>query len=118
MADSDYPILLFPKPVYADRAKRSALPGNWVVQKPANKANDWHLIFEGNSEASIQEGDEMIIKVNCRKDAGDIREPIRFGLAVTLEVAEEIPLYPISIYEEVRELLSVRVRNTVDVARV
>lgn len=77
-----------------------------------------HEIFEGNSEVSIQEGDEMIIKINCRKDAGDILEPIRFGLTVTLEVTEDIPLYPISIYEEVRERLSVRVRDTVDAARV
>lgn len=69
-----------------------------------------HEIFEGKSENSIQEGDEMIIKVNCRKDASDILEPIRFGLTVTLEVAENLPFYPVSIYEEVRERLSMRVR--------
>lgn len=51
----------------------------------------------------------MIIKINCRKDADDILEPVRFSLTVTLEITEDVPLYPVSIYEEVRQRLSVRV---------
>ncbi len=51
----------------------------------------------------------MIVKVNCRKDADDTPLPVRFGLAVTLEIAKPL-LFPISIYEEVRERISVRVR--------
>ena len=41
-------------------------------------------------------------------DAGDILALIPYGLAVTLEVTEN-SLFPVPIYEEVREHLAVRV---------
>ena len=68
-----------------------------------------HEVFEGRDAVAIQDGDDLIVKVSCRSDAGDIVEPVRFGLAVTLEVAESL-LLPIPIYEEVRERIAVRVR--------
>ena len=63
-----------------------------------------HEVLEGNSAIPFQDGDAIGIKVNCRADAGTIDEPIRYGLAVTLEVAESID---VPIYEEVRERLAV-----------
>jgi hypothetical protein len=63
-----------------------------------------HEVLEGDQAADFQDGDAIVIKVNCRADAGDIPEPIRYGLAVTLEVAEDI-----KIYQEVRERLYARV---------
>jgi hypothetical protein len=63
-----------------------------------------HEVLEGEQAADFQDGDAIVIKVNCRADAGDIPESIRYGLAVTLEVAEDI-----AIYQEVRERLYVRV---------
>ncbi len=72
-----------------------------------------HEIFEGHSTAD-QGGSDVIVKVNCRKDAGDIINPIRFGLAVTLEITERM-VFPIPIYEQVRERLSVPARTPVDV---
>ncbi len=70
-----------------------------------------HEVFEGASAVPFDDGEELVIKVNCREDAGDISEPIRYGLAVTLEVLDgiKIPMFPISIYQEVRERLAVRV---------
>ena len=68
-----------------------------------------HEVFEGRDAVAFQDGDDLIVKVSCRSDAGDILEPVRFGLAVTLEVAESL-LLPIPIYEEVRERIAVRVR--------
>ena len=68
-----------------------------------------HEVFEGSDAVAFQDGDEVIVKVNCREDADDILEPVRFGLAVTLEVPEAM-LVPISIYEEVRERIAVRVQ--------
>lgn len=68
-----------------------------------------HEVFEGSDAVAFQDGDDLIVKVSCREDAGDIVEPVRFGLAVTLEVTEDL-LLPIAIYEEVRERLAVRVR--------
>jgi hypothetical protein len=63
-----------------------------------------HEVLEGERAADFQDGDTIVIKVNCRADAGDIPEPIRYGLAVTLEVAEDI-----AIYQEVRQRLYVRI---------
>ena len=63
-----------------------------------------HEVLEGEQAADFQDGDAIVIKVNCRADAGDIPESIRYGLAVTLEVAEDI-----TIYQEVRERLYVRI---------
>ena len=63
-----------------------------------------HDVLEGEQAADFQDGDAIVIKVNCRADAGDITKDIRYGLAVTLEVAEAIP-----IYQEVRERLYIRI---------
>lgn len=65
-----------------------------------------HEILEGARAVDFQDGDEIAIKVNCRADAGDILTPIKYGLAVTLEVAEGIN---IPIYQEVRDRLRIRV---------
>ena len=72
-----------------------------------------HEVFEGSDPVAFQDGDEVIVKVNCRKDAGDILQPVRFGLVVTLEVAESM-LVPIPIYEDVRERIAVRVQAAAD----
>ena len=65
-----------------------------------------HEILEGDSAVPFQDGDAIAIKVNCRADAGEIYEPIRYGLAVTLEVAESLA---IPIYEEIRDRLAIPV---------
>jgi hypothetical protein len=63
-----------------------------------------HEVLEGEHASDFQDGDAIVIKVNCRADAGAIPESIRYGLAVTLEVAEDI-----AIYQEVRDRLYVRI---------
>jgi hypothetical protein len=68
-------------------------------------------VLESEKAVDFQEGDTITIKVNCRADAGDIPEPIRYALAVTLEVAEGID---IPIYQEVRDRLRVRVPTRAD----
>ncbi|HOZ46554.1 MAG TPA: S8 family peptidase [Candidatus Hydrogenedentes bacterium] len=65
-----------------------------------------HEVLESAKAVDFQDGDTIVIKVNCRSDAGDLPEPIRYGLAVTLEVAEGIS---IPIYEEVRDRLRIRI---------
>jgi len=58
-----------------------------------------HEVFEGDQAVPINDDTNLTIKVNCRKDAAKIQEPITYGLAVTLEVAEGVD---IAIYEEIR----------------
>jgi len=68
-----------------------------------------HEVLESSKAVDFQDGDTIAIKVNCRADAGDLPEPIRYGLAVTLEVAEGID---IPIYQEVRDRLRIRIPVT------
>ena len=66
-----------------------------------------HEVLEGDAAVPFQDGDDIVIKVNCRADAGSIEEPVNYALAVTLEVAEGIDL---PIYQEIRDRLAIRVR--------
>ena len=66
-----------------------------------------HEILEGENAVVFQDGDVIRLKISCRAVGGEIPEPIRYGLVVTLEVAEGID---IPVYQEVRERLAVRVQ--------
>lgn len=58
-----------------------------------------HEVFEGEKAVPLADGDSLQIKVNCRKDAGEIKSSIAYGLVVSLEVAEGVD---IAIYDEIR----------------
>ncbi|WP_459942638.1 S8 family peptidase, partial [Deferrisoma palaeochoriense] len=66
-----------------------------------------HEVLEGATADPFQDGHAISFKVSCRADAGDILTPVRYGLAVTLEVAENVSL---PIYQEVRDRLRLPVR--------
>ena len=87
---------------------------NRVVSDKADVA-DWrtvsrgtlqHEIFEGDRAVAFQDGDNIVVQVNCASDAALIREPIKYSLIVSLEVSEGIDL---PIYQEVRDRLSIPV---------
>ena len=98
--------------LWFDVAENVASTRTCADHRAVQRGTVQHEVFEGRDAVAIQDGDDLIVKVSCRNDAGDIVEPVRFGLAVTLEVAEDLFL-PISIYEEVRERIAVRVRPVV-----
>ena len=54
-----------------------------------------HEVFEGSQDISAyQDGDVLKIRVACKKDATESLDvSIPYGLAVTLEVREDIPIY-------------------------
>lgn len=68
-----------------------------------------HEIFEGDDAIAISRGDSIEIKVSCKQDARPFENEIPYGLAVSLEVAEE---FDIQVYDEIRDA----VRSVVDVA--
>ncbi len=70
-----------------------------------------HEVLEGERALVFQDGEAIVIKVNCRSDADEFRHPIRYGLAVTLEVAEgdQLRLTSFPIYNEVRDRLDISV---------
>ncbi len=69
-----------------------------------------HEVLEDEAAVPFQDGKEVVIKVNCRADAGPIDQPIKYALAVTLEVGDGINL---PIYQEIRDRLPIRVQPRV-----
>ncbi|HCO94819.1 MAG TPA: exopolyphosphatase [Phycisphaerales bacterium] len=63
-----------------------------------------HEIMEGQQVVSYQDGDTLLIPVECREDAGSLDDLVYYGLAVTLEVREGID---IPIYDEIRERIEI-----------
>ena len=62
-------------------------------------------IFEGDDSISINEDSTINFHVNCRADASDMLVPVRYELAMTLEVVDNVN---IPIYQEVRNQLVTR----------
>ncbi|MBP7527390.1 MAG: S8 family peptidase [Syntrophorhabdaceae bacterium] len=58
-----------------------------------------HEVFVGDRALPVADDANLAIKVNCRRDATKIQEPVPYGLAVSLEVAEGVN---IAIYDEIR----------------
>ena len=67
-----------------------------------------HEVLEGTEEiAAYQDGDSILLCIACKKDAvANLDHAIPYGLAVTLEVAEDIP---IPIYAQLRTRLKPQV---------
>lgn len=81
-----------------------------VEVKPAQNGTLQHLVFEGNDAPVFTDGDTLQLIVSSRPGAYDGKKadgtvPTRYGLVVSLEVAENI-----NIYDEVRDRIRPRVR--------
>ncbi len=61
-----------------------------------------HEVFEGDKARDFADGDSLRIQVNCREDAAGLDEEIDYGLVVSFEVGEAVP---VEVYEQVRQLL-------------
>jgi hypothetical protein len=66
-----------------------------------------HEILRSDKAVVVSPGAMMSVKVNCRSDAGPLREQVPYGLFVTLEVAETLDL---PIYAEVAQVIQPLVR--------
>ena len=67
--------------------------------RAARRGTVQHEVFEGQRAVPFIDGEVIEIKVNCREDAGKIQNPVAYGLAVSLEVAEGVD---IAVYNEIR----------------
>lgn len=76
--------------------------------KSAQRGTVQHQIFEGDSATVFQDGDNLVIHVNCKADAGKLTESVRYALVVSLEVG---PGISVPIFEEV----STRIRPKVPI---
>jgi len=89
-------------------------PGNEVGVTRVNA--DWqhvkngtiqHEILEGSEVVTYQDGNNLKIDVVCREDAHTLDESVNYGLAVTLEVAEDVN---IPIYEEIKQRIEIPIK--------
>lgn len=74
--------------------------------RDAQRGTVQHCVYESQRASPIPDGQELRIRVNCKADAGELDEVVPYGLAVTLEVAESIP---VDIYAVIRQRLRSRV---------
>ena len=68
-----------------------------------------HQVLEGSSAVGFVAGADLAIDVDCRSDAGTLREPVRYGLAASLEVSEGVR---IDLHEQVHAQLRALVRRS------
>lgn len=75
-----------------------------------------HEVFEGQRAEPFIDGEAIEIKVNCREDAGKIRNPVAYGLAVSLEVAEGVD---VAVYNEIRTRIApaIQIQQATDQAK-
>jgi hypothetical protein len=62
----------------------------------------YHRHWEGDKAAKFVDNGELILNVSCKSVAGDLDDSIPYGLAVTIEVGEDVQ---VAVYEEIKERL-------------
>lgn len=62
-----------------------------------------HEIFEGELAVAYLGGATVNLKVNCRADGGRLDDAAPYGIAVTLETADELRVL---FYQEVAERIN------------
>lgn len=70
-----------------------------------------HEVLEGDRAAGYTADDVLAIDVDCRVRVGRLHKPVRFGLAATIEVGQDVR---IDVHSEVRD----RLRAEVQAARI
>ena len=68
----------------------------------------FHSRYEGENAISFIDDGHVLLQVLCREQAGSLDQTIRYGVAVTIEAGEGIP-----VYQEVRARLTVPIRHQV-----
>ena len=61
--------------------------------------------YEGERAVEFLDGENVSVRIVCREQAGRLDEPIHYGMAVTVEAGEGVP-----IYEQIRDRLAIRTR--------
>ena len=73
--------------------------------KSVPRGSLFHVRYEGNKAVPFVDDGHIRFRVFCREQAGPLDQKIRYGLAVTIEAGEGVP-----VYQEVRERLGIRPR--------
>lgn len=68
-----------------------------------------HEVLEGDSAAAFVDGDVVGVQVNCRPIIEPMKDCVPFGLAVTLDVEADLPIYA-QVATRIRAQARARVR--------
>jgi len=75
-------------------------------QQPSHNAfgrgTVYHRRWEGDEAKAFVDDGDLVLKVACKAAAGELDDAIPYGLAVTVEVGEDVA---VPVYEEIRERL-------------
>ncbi|MCY4201335.1 MAG: hypothetical protein OXD38_01775 [Aestuariivita sp.] len=81
-----------------------------VSAQPSDKAilrgSLFHVRFEGKRAVAFVDGNMLALQVFCREQGGTLDQSIRYGLAVTIEADQSVP-----VYNEIRHALGVRPKS-------
>jgi hypothetical protein len=78
-----------------------------VDWQTAKRGTVQHEVLEGERAAVFEENSQLRIKVNCRADAKAFSGAVSYGLAVSLQVAEDVD---IPIYQQIRDRIRAGIR--------
>lgn len=80
-----------------------------VPEQPSDKSvprgSLFHVRYQGNRAVSFVDDGHIQFRVYCREQAGPLDQAIRYGLAVTVEAGEGVP-----VYQEIRQRLGIQPR--------
>ena len=80
-----------------------------VPEQPSDKSvprgSLFHVRYQGNKAVSFVDDGHIQFRVYCREQAGPLDQAIRYGLAVTVEAGEGVP-----VYQEIRQRLGIQPR--------
>ncbi|EIN6342560.1 S8 family peptidase [Vibrio parahaemolyticus] len=103
---------------YRDSALWFTVEGENKKLTPRGKTSvDWQQVKRGTLQHEVFEGEDLVvlsksksidIKVNCKDNAGKIVEPVKYGLVITLEVADDVD---IDVYEKVKQGIKEQIRD-------
>ena len=82
-----------------------------VAEQPSDKSAPrgslFHVRYDADAAVSFVDDGHIRFRVFCRKQGGALDQAIRYGLAVTIEAGEGVP-----VYQEVRQRLGIRPQVT------
>ena len=98
--------LFFESPKNTDSLNLTRQESDW---RQVRRGTIQHEILESEKVSDYQEGNELVIPVQCNADAIDnLDEEIPYALAVTLEVKEGVN---IPIYQEIRSHIQAQIKS-------
>ncbi len=87
-----------------DAAAGVARSSDQPSDKSVPRGTVFHTRYEGNKAIPFVDDGQILLHIFCREQAGKLDQHINYGIAVTVETGQGVP-----VYQEIRDRLQVRV---------